>query len=131
MLALVLSVVPRQSLLVCIESDGCVTVEAPSANEHCDACEPHGAGEHAPAPALDGDVCACVDVEVPGFTEALRRATSPSTELASAGLALGPCSVLVVASAPPIPRSTCVRRAHVPPRPPDALEQLRTVELRV
>lgn len=63
---------PAQGFVVCIEADGCVSVELKATQGSCGDCESHDEGEPAvrTAPSAgDADLCECVDVPVPGAVD--------------------------------------------------------------
>lgn len=66
-LTLLTGAVPAQSFVICIEPDGCVTLEAADSGGACGGCESHavepGKSAEELSPALD-IACPCVDVTV-------------------------------------------------------------------
>ncbi|MFO1008895.1 MAG: hypothetical protein U1F29_02395 [Planctomycetota bacterium] len=141
--ALLLSVAPRQSFVLCIETDGCLSVAPSLVSEHCDGCEPHErelartadaahelalAAAYSLAPATE-EPCPCLDVEVPGAPEAKRSEPRTGAELASLALDIAarvPGHELVLA--PPREREL---PPAAPPRPRESLAHVASVVLLV
>lgn len=75
-LVLLTGLTPVQGFVVCIEGDGCVSLEAKAADASCGGCAGHDASEaplQASTTAGEGAACPCIDIGVPG---------SPDQELA-------------------------------------------------
>jgi hypothetical protein len=74
--------IPAQGVVLCIEEDGRASIEMKSASSRCAGCPGNEAAEikvpHA-MPASGGNVCPCVDIAVPGSSEA-QNAPSRSAE---------------------------------------------------
>lgn len=67
-LLLLTGLVPSQGFVVCIEDDGCVSVELKAPEAGCDGCEGHDSDEAASEVAsIDGAEapCPCIDLAVP------------------------------------------------------------------
>lgn len=129
--ALVTGVAPAHGLVLCVEPDGCVSVQFSSATDHCVDCGDHvgtslGSATANPAPADDG--CPCVDVPVPGSTrESSLQPKSIQAPLLQ-WLALLPAFLALPSATPPL--VVRMRRIEVP-RPPDSLCLIRSVVLLV
>lgn len=76
---------PMGGLVLCIEADGCVNLEAKAADASCAGCHDHdddvaaSAGTSVAASGRDGS-CPCIDVPVPGM-EAARAFPARSIDL--------------------------------------------------
>ncbi|MBK7875146.1 MAG: hypothetical protein IPJ77_05265 [Planctomycetes bacterium] len=135
-LALVLSVTPRQAFVLCIEADGCVSVAASLEREHCTDCEPHddalavsdteGVDERATG---DEPPCPCFDVEVPGTTEPKRAQVAASSPEMSSLVALAARAYAGEAPPPPSVSAPCSDSGV--PRPPPLRDHVASVVLRV
>lgn len=123
--------IPGQGVVVCIEDDGCVSIEMKAVDASCDGCEGHE--ESGPlaqgAPASSEDVpCPCIDLAIPG---------SPEQQLAKASsvdVHVGPW----VAPPPEIPVQHATPTATAGRGPPPCIprvagswEHIRTVVLLV
>jgi hypothetical protein len=123
-LALLSWLAPAQGFVVCIEDDGCVSIEIKVAVGDCAGCEGHDEGDTPiPLAGTPSDVapCPCVDFAVPGSAQDLLAkyrfgefqigvwlAALPETRLQSAP------SALSAGRAPPacVPR-VAVSLAHI------------------
>jgi hypothetical protein len=128
-IALLTGVAPAQGFVLCIEADGCVSVEIKATDESCGGCDGHEAGTTTTsiAAAASGDAgCPCIDVAVPGAPQderllprALEFQLGPWVAPTPALL---PHALVAVASS--------VRAAPADdPRPPESLALIRTVVL--
>lgn len=147
--ALLLSVAPRQGFVLCVETDGCLSVAPSLASEHCDGCEPHelaldARGSHAEGSsglehefavgateALTTDSnepCPCLDVEVPGAAEGERLRARTGAELATFVLDVA-ARVLGPELEPPCMRGLACEDAS--PRPRESLAHVASVVLLV
>lgn len=129
--AILTGLAPAQGLVLCLEPDGCVTLEVAACASACGGCGDHREGSQpalASARAEEQGCCACVDVELPALSQD-RRIQPRASELAlEACLALAPpdspALAIVVDAVVPAPRSE-------PPRPPERLAAIRCVVLRL
>jgi hypothetical protein len=123
MLSLLIGSAPAQGFVLCLEPDGCVSLEIATASESCGACAEH---------AQEADAgCPCVDLPVTG-PESARPVQPKPAELTDLQLAVW------VATLPEVLSSL---RAEValefravprgPPRPPGSLALIRSVVLLV
>ena len=65
-LALFSGLAPAQGYVLCVEADGCLSLEVSDAADSCGGCEPHradGAPAASSCAAVDSD-CPCVDISV-------------------------------------------------------------------
>jgi hypothetical protein len=122
---------PAQGFVVCIEADGCVSIEVKTAGEVCVTCEGHE--PRAPATATVSDpttpaACPCVDYVVSGH-QCEQAVKSRSVDL-RVGPRVAPAAELRV-----VPQTeAAVRERAPPPRPLRAaqtLAHIRSVILRV
>lgn len=126
--ALVAGVSPAQGFMLCVEQDGCVSLELAATADHCLDCEAHTPADVDAKFALDESRCPCVDFAMPSSTKEQALRLQSSVAPLAQWLALLPA-----AFAPPTPfvtRSPRVTWVAVP-RPPDALRVLRGVVLLV
>lgn len=68
-LVLLTGMTPAQGFVVCIEADGCVSVEIKAPDATCGGCEGHEATNspvELAAPASESVPCPCIDLAVPG-----------------------------------------------------------------
>ncbi len=127
--ALLTGLPPAQGFVLCLEADGCVSVDLAAPSEHCSCCESHE--QAAAAPVQDARVlgeagCACVDLVVLGVAQVRSgqiRPIGPQLEFAPAPAPVDALPVPVLV--PPASRSA---RAEVP-RPPGSLALIRSVIL--
>lgn len=125
-LALFAGLTPAQGFVVCIEQDGCVSIEVKEIDGDCDSCEDHDADSS--ELAVEEVACPCVDLEVPGTPDEL--VTQPRAVELCTGVWLSPAPshhvrILDVIDAP------ANERLSYPPRPAQALTHTRTVVLRI
>lgn len=134
--AVLSGVAPVQGFVVCLEPDGCVSVELASVADECAGCGSHDAELGGPAPSQRGSAardagelgCPCVDLPVPG--------TAQDRRVQSRALEPGPGPWL---PAPPLPQllrpasiaSDRAARCLEVPRECGVLVQLRSVVLLV
>ena len=122
---------PLQGFIVCIESDGCVNLEAGAAEASCGGCKEHERSDSqvrdASASSVDAP-CPCIDLAVQGSTEQ-QMARSRSTEI-HVGTWIAP--------PPEVPGQNELPTVAAPRAPPactprvaDSWEHLRTVVLLV
>ena len=114
---------PAQELVVCLEPDGTLALEAAEIG----GCTPCGGAEELPPEEQQGigiECCPCTDIPLP------TRAEDAQAKPKSAGapdLALPPCLVTVLFVDPaPLPPT-----GIDPPGAPASLDRIRTVVLRV
>jgi|JI102314A1RNA_FD_contig_71_400598_length_980_multi_2_in_0_out_0_1 hypothetical protein len=122
---------PAQGIVVCIENDGCVSIEVKATGAECGGCREHEESDSpakARAASSEGAAFPCIDIAVPG---------SPEQQLGSSrsiGVHVGPWIALPpeirVQHATP---SVSAGRGPPPciPRAADSLEHIRTVVLLV
>jgi hypothetical protein len=123
---LVTGLTPSNGFVICLEPDGCVSIEVETSASECGGCEGHEATD-AESTAVSGDACPCLDLPIPGSSEDRRL------ERKSLGFRLAafeaPASAIaeILQSAPSLHRSP---RSDAP-RPPETLALIRTVVLLV
>ncbi len=126
--AVLAGVTPVQGFVLCLESDGCVNLEFDKAVVACDTCGDHGDGAEPAIDAAQDGECPCVDLPVPG-TSRDRRLLPKPVDFQFGAWTAAQCastSVAPVVLAPPV---RAPERAV--PRPPPALERIRSVVLLV
>jgi len=125
------AVLPPQGLVLCVEVDGCVSVELAAAQRDCGGCEGH-APEHGPASGASqlsrGDDCPCVDVPVPGSAQDQRLPSRGAAPKSAPLLAL-PLPARCAATRPALLAGPAAR--DLAPRPPDLLRHLASIVLLV
>lgn len=128
-LALFTGLAPAQGIVLCLEPDGCVSLDLAAAAEHCSCCEVHAPGalpQAGAARVLDDEDCACVDVAVCGPAQS--RWSQPRSITPQMGAWIPPCAdPLRAVLVPPAPEARAAR-AEVP-RPKDSLALIRSVVL--
>lgn len=122
---------PAQGFVLCIEADGCVSVELKATEANCGGCEGHDESEPAVRTAAssgEADPCQCVDLAVPGTVDEQVKPSRTTEIHVGMWIALAPevrfqQALLAAFSgrAPPAPL----------PRVADALAHLRSVVLLV
>jgi hypothetical protein len=71
-LTLLIGLTPPQGFVVCIEEDGCVSIELKAADASCGGCEGHEESSStvlAAAASSDDVPCPCIDLAVPSSPE--------------------------------------------------------------
>lgn len=122
---------PAQGFVVCIEADGCVSIEVKAPTVDCGGCDGHeriGMPEDVVSDPSTNPECPCIDYVVPGFPDQ-RVVTNRSLDL-QVGPWIAPPAELHVA--PPVPATTSERGP--PPRAPrvsQTLAHIRSVILLV
>jgi len=120
---------PSQGFVVCIEADGCVSIEVKAANLTCRSCEGHESDELASETASDPSTnpeCPCTDYVVPAFPDE-QVFTNRSSDL-QVGPWITPAAELHVVQPPHAPTS----ERGPPPRTlrvAQSLAHIRTVIL--
>jgi hypothetical protein len=117
---LVIGLTPSSGFVICLEPDGCVSIEVETSALECAGCDGH---EEVAPPASD-EPCPCVDLPIPGSSEDRRR----PIELRLATFA--PQASSVAAEIPPVSPLLASPRGEAP-RAPEALALIRTVVLLV
>jgi hypothetical protein len=130
-LVLLTGLAPTQGFVVCIESDGCVSIEFKAADAGCDGCEGHeesGNPVQAAATSSEDAPCPCIDFAVPGSSER-RLAQSSSVEVQVGHWIAPPLEDRVPCATPTL----TVGHAPIPciPRVAESLAHIRTVVLLV
>lgn len=132
---------PAQALVLCVEPDGCVSVELASSAGACAPCGDHEPGDgpvrRGPAassvtsPGAEGSACPCLDLALPGLADE-HRVPSRAAERD-----LAPRHELTPASLPPqaapavfLDPARTAARASAPARADD-LARLASVVLRI
>lgn len=127
---LLTGVTPAQGgVVLCIEEDGCVSVEVRARGAECAGCEGHetaAASEQSAAIPLEGIGCPCVDLAMPGARHD-QRALPKSLEL-QAGPWIAPASQIRLQALVEIDAAPHALAKRVP-RPPDVLALIQTVVL--
>jgi hypothetical protein len=127
-LTLFTGVVPARGMVLCLEADGCVSIEIKAGGRDCGGCDEHLDEQDATAsePIDDHDgTCPCVDFDVPGAS-AVPPLRGKTNALHVDGFALAPAAAAVPVRAPRFERGVC---ASLRPRPPDTLRLIRSVVL--
>lgn len=130
-LLLLIGSTPAQGFVVCIEADGCVSVEVKASAADCGSCDGHdrdGPAEDAVSGPSTNPGCPCIDYVVPGFPDQ-RVVTNRSLELQVGPWIAPPADLHVVQ---PVPATTSERGP--PPRAPrvsQTLAHIRSVILLV
>lgn len=92
-LILLTGLTPAQGFVLCIEADGCVSVELKASDAICGGCEGHDEGEPAVqtgAPSGEGDPCECVDLAVPKAADQQAKPSRPAEIHVGAWIAPAP-----------------------------------------
>lgn len=130
-LMLLTGLTPAQRFVVCIEKDGCVSIEVKAADAKCRGCERHAESDtrvQSAATSSDGAPCRCSDLALRASPEQ-RLAQSRSAEVV-VGPRIAPAPEIRVPHA--TPTITAGRGPHPwIPRAADSLAHLRTVVLLV
>lgn len=120
-LMLLTGVTPAQGFVVCVEADGCVSIEVKAAAAECGGCDGHESNG-LPGESVSGSSssteCPCIDYVVPGSPEK-RVVTSSSLDL-QVGPWVAPAAELHVVQ--PDPATTSERGP--PPREPRVAQTL-------
>lgn len=132
LLAVLTAIAPAQGFVLCVEPDGCVTIEVANAEDSCGACcAVPSEGPRQPAAnvlAADDACCPCLDLLVPGTTEDLavqpRQFEIPLVSWTSSTGASAAQFTPAIGLAARAPRIE-------PPRPPDSLALISSVVLLV
>ena len=130
-LVLLTGLTPVQGFVVCIEEDGCVSIEIKAADASCGGCEGHEGGEspvQAAATRSEGTACPCIDLAVPGSPEQ-QLVQSRSIEVLVGPWIAPPPEIRVQHATPMVTAG----RGPPPciPRVADSWAHIRTVVLRV
>lgn len=130
-LVLLTGLTPAQGFVVCIEDDGCVSIEIKAEDANCGGCEWHEESDNpvqAAATSSDDEPCPCIDLAVPGSPEQ-QLAKSRSVEV-HVGSWIAPPPEIRVQHATP---SVTAGRGLPPciPRVADSWAHIRTVVLLV
>jgi hypothetical protein len=116
---------PAQQLVVCLEPDGSVVLEA-AAPAGCTPCGQEDSSRE--AEQLAAYCCPCIDIPLPTQGEERQARPKASEGHAVAAAVLPPSCIATIVEAEP---ARLERSAHAEPRPPPALALIRTVVLRV
>jgi hypothetical protein len=124
-----MGVSPAQGLVVCLESDGCIALEATIQSGECGGCTEHASALESDAPALlqPQPACACVDIPVfdlRGGDQSQPRSTAHFVQLATPPLLPAPLPLVAWTD------TQSVSPRFDSPRPPPSLPHIRTVVLR-
>lgn len=130
-LTLLTGLTPAQGLVLCVEDDGCISIEVKASAAECGGCDGHerdGSPAESVSDASSTPECPCVDYVVPGFPDE-QFVTSRLVDLH-----IGPCipSAVELRIVQPVAASADDRGP--PPRVPrevQTLAHIRTVILRV
>lgn len=129
--ALFSGLAPARGLVVCLEPDGCMSIEVTADGKHCGGCEAHQSPSNGGArsvSAASSTGCPCIDLAVSVATEN-QKVLSKSVDFPVAKwVALRPLQIGKPWGAPSIPLCS---RLFNPPRPPDSLLLIRSVVLLV
>ena len=130
-LTLLTGLTPTQGIVVCIEEDGCVSIEVKAGDANCVDCDGHEESNspvQAAATSSDDAPCPCIDIEVPS-SPAQQLSQSRSIEL-HVGPWIAPPPEFRAQHATP---TVTAGRGPPPciPRVADSWENIRTVVLLV
>jgi hypothetical protein len=130
-LVLLTGLTPAQGFVVCIEEDGCVSIEVKATDASCGGCEGHEESDtpvQAAGTTGDGAPCPCLDLAVPASPEQ-QLAQSRSADV-SVGPWIAPLPEVRVQQATP---TATAGRGPPPciPRVADSWSHIRTVVLLV
>jgi hypothetical protein len=117
---------PAQQLVVCLEPDGSVVLEAAEASG-CTPCD----GTEDPSPQVTGlrsACCACIDIPLPRQGEGPQAKPKASEDRGSWAAVVPPAGIGSITGIEPVEREPSVRAR---PRPAPNLALIRTVVLRV
>lgn len=106
-LAFLLGLSPAQGFVVCVEADGCVSIEVKAPQSVCGGCDQHEGDEEPGLTEEDGEsdlACPCIDLPMPGAPEVVRVSS------VEAGAYIAPSPELTIQRAP--------LGASAPRRPP-------------
>ena len=130
-MTLLAGVTPAQGFVLCIEADGCLSIELKSVVADCGGCEGHeegvlaGSVDAQPAESTD---CGCIDLSLPSSPQDQRQQPKPVEFQVGPWIAplcdLFSQQLTALCGATRAPPS-------VAPRPPDALALIRSVVLLV
>lgn len=130
-LVLLTGLTPVQGFVICVEADGCISIEVKNPSADCGSCEGH------PSEGLPGESlaagntepgCPCVDYLVPGFSD--EQVVANRSQDFQVGHLVEPAVELCVTR--PVQEATSERGP--PPREPhvaQSLEHIRSVILLV
>ena len=131
-LVLLTGLTPTQGFVLCIEADGCVSVEVKTAAGDCDGCEGHdeevGLTVLKVEDSSDPAECLCIDIAFPGSRDdQVARGRSVEVQL---GPTIAPPEAVRIA---PALRVLADRRGppHCVPRVAESLAHIRSVVLLV
>lgn len=122
---------PAQGFVVCIEADGCVSIEIKASGADCGSCDGHerdGLPAEAVSDPGSNPECPCIDYVVPGFPDE-RFVTNRSLDF-QVGPWVAPAAELHVVQ----PTPAIANERGPPPRAPhvaQSLAHIRTVILLV
>ena len=128
-LMLLTGLTPAQGFVVCIEDDGCVSIEFKSVVASCGGCEGHEASDspvQTAATSSEEAPCPCIDLAVPGSPEQ-QLAQSRSIEV-HVGPSIAPPPEIRVQHATPTVAAGRGPPACIP-RVADSWAHIRTVVL--
>jgi len=129
--ALLTGLSPAQGFVICLEPDGCVSFEIPSAAETCGGCGNHQEGDTSTKTVVRGAEvvdCPCIDLPVPSSSQD-RRLQRKSIELEPGSWIADPSSSPAPPFFPAPPTVGAVRPEA--PRPAESLDLIRSVVLLV
>ncbi len=124
-------IAPAQRFVLCVEADGCVSLEAKTDAYPCAPCTPCADEEEGDDPAAhpDAGACACIDIPLPSQVDApqLGARSKPTSSATAAVLPLAPVASVTSRGAfgflsPPLQQR---------PRPAPGLASIRTTILRI
>lgn len=119
---LFVGITPAQGLVVCIEADGCVSLEIKAPDVGCSGCIGHA--DEVPASSDEDAACPCTDLAVPGSrATALARARGIELDLP---LALAPAEYTLLAHTRAA-ESCAPEPSRAPPREPPLLEHIQSI----
>lgn len=130
-LTLLTGLTPAQGLVLCVEDDGCISIEVKASAVECAGCSGHERGEQPADSVSDASStpeCPCVDYVVPSF---------PDEHFVASRLVhvqIGQCIPLAVELRIVQPVAAAADQRGPPPRVPrevQTLAHIRTVILRV
>lgn len=129
--ALLTGITPAQGLVLCLEPDGCVSVEIAAADQGCESCEDHeepSAPAEVATPTTDEAHCPCLDL--PLFGSSQERRVRPEQAEAQLGPWIAAASLQLAWTLPVVPLLVGAPRTDAA-HPPGSLARIRSVVLLV
>lgn len=120
---------PARGLVLCLEEDGCISLEMKSVGTECGGCAPHAGDEEGPVTVSsnEGQGCPCIDLHVSDLRGLEKTAPRLDELRPGADLVPPPTSIATLEAAFPAGAHVPVHRA--PPRAAAILPHIRSVVL--